>query len=307
MRTKTLLASGLALMAAVASIIGAQGCGDDEVVRRLSQKGETCQVTNDCAQGLACVPMPGFGSSGGVSVGFGGVCTVGEFRIEKTAKECAVIQCEKAEDCCDPPATCPDLLEACNQAGDAGFSSACEQYKQYCVCDTERIACDQNKCVTKCSTDSECSSSNGTPRCAGGTCVRCASDDDCSGDDTCISGSCKAPCKSDGDCPGFDRCVASQCTPSGCQTDRECVASTRNVEATCGTDGKCIVPCQTDLECGNPRGYSFFSCLEHQCVYTGCESEKDCRLLLTGPDGGLPSGSHVVCREATTDKTRPAQ
>lgn len=306
MRTKTILASGLMMLAAVVGI-ATQGCGDDEVAVRLSQKGQACQVTNDCAPGLACVPMPGVGS-GSVSIGFGGICTVGEFRIQKAAKECALIQCEKPEDCCDdPPSTCPDLLEACIATGDAGTSSACLQYQNLCVCNVERVSCDSNRCVEKCTSDSQCST-NSAPRCAGGKCVACAGDDDCDEGEQCSNGACKAPCKTDGDCPGFERCTAGQCTPSGCAADRECVAATRNVEATCGTDGKCIVPCQTDLECSNPRGYNFFSCIQNQCVYTGCESDKECRLFFTGPDGGLSSKTLVTCRESTTpgEITRPA-
>ena len=127
----------------------------------------------------------------------------------------------------------------------------------------------------------------------------------------CLSGTCQAPCQTDGDCAGFNRCLAGKCIESGCQTDRECVAATRNVEATCGTDGKCIVPCQTDLECGNPKSYSFFSCIQNQCLYTGCQSDKDCRLLLTGASdaGTLPAKQHVVCRDkvAPGNVTRPAQ
>lgn len=302
MRIKALFASGVT----VACFLAIYGCGDDDDNggARASLKGEACQVTNDCSNGLACLPIPG---------GAGGICTLGTFRIEQTAKECALIECTAASDCCGtPPSNCANLLLQCN--ADAGTAStiACQQYEQQCKCDTARVDCESSKCVFKCATDSEClSSGTGGRKCAGGKCVQCAGDSDCSSGQQCLSGTCQSPCQGDGDCAGFNRCLSGKCIESGCQTDRECVAATRNVEATCGTDGKCIVPCQTDLECGNPKSYSFFSCIQNQCLYTGCATDKDCRLLLTGPSdsGTLPSKQHVVCRDkaAPGTVTKPAQ
>lgn len=287
-------------------LVGAQqGCGSDDEApaRRLSQKGEACQVTNDCSAGLSCLPVPG---------GLVSVCVVGEFRITEAAKECALIACEQASDCCGtPPPQCAQYLQLCNEGGPGNVY--CQQYDQQCKCDTTKRDCESNKCVVRCTNDVDCVSSGVGAKCGGGRCVQCVSDDNCSNGTQCVSGTCTAPCQNDGDCPGFQRCNAGKCTASGCQTDRECVASTRNVEATCGTDGKCIVPCQTDLECGNPKAYSFFSCLRNQCVYMGCQSDKDCRLLLessSSVDSGVTLGpkQHVVCRDkqAPGDKTIPA-
>ena len=132
------------------------------------------------------------------------------------------------------------------------------------MCDATKVGCEQSLCVTKCTTDTECINTSTGRKCAGGKCVQCAGDTDCPTGQQCLSGMCQAPCQTDGDCAGFQRCQAGKCIEGGCQIDRECVASTRNVEATCGTDGKCIVPCQTDLECGNPKSYSFFSCIATQ-------------------------------------------
>lgn len=286
--TAALIAGGVVSMT--------QGCGgsDDEEARRASQKGQACQVTNDCAEGLACLPIAGSAT---------GICVVGEFRVSVTAKECAVIDCETPADCCpNPPSNCPLLEQQCAQSDAGAASTACQTYIALCQCDTTRNDCQNNKCVTRCTTDSQCFGSSRS-RCAGGVCVQCAGDNDCGGDQQCLNGSCQAPCKSDGDCAGFNRCVAGRCIESGCQTDRECIAATKNVEATCGTDGKCIVPCQTDLECGNPTAYKFFSCIDKQCVYTGCSSDKDCRLFISGPSDASVIGTkqHVVCR----DKQRP--
>lgn len=322
-----LLASGMLVAGALVSAINS-GCGDDDPTAtnpsRLARKGEACQTTNDCAPGLACLP----GSSGI------GTCVLGVFNVPQTAKECAVIECKTAEDCCDEPsASCVLLKEQCDQdlalidAGVGGTTTptSCLQYEAQCVCDPQKRDCENGRCITKCLNDSACVNAGG--HCLGGKCGQCASDDDCkqgnpASELTCMNGECKAPCQGDGDCPGFERCVQGKCIEGGCQTNRECISATRNVEATCGTDGRCIVPCQTDLECGNPKGYQFYSCVQGQCLYMGCESDKDCRLLLTGPgsstsggtssggsSGSLSSKEHVVCREKQVPNptTRPAQ
>jgi len=280
------------------STIAIQGCSkDDSNDRRLSQKGETCQTTNDCAGGLSCIPAT-TGPSGGV-----GVCVTGEFKIAQTTKECAVIQCAQPVDCCPtPPPSCQLLQAACADAGATSF--ACEEYDAECKCDASRYDCTDGQCKGRCQADTDC----GAGKCSGGRCVQCVDDSTCTNGKTCVNGACQAPCTSDGDCPAFNRCNAGKCVDSGCKSDRECVAATRNVEATCGTDGKCIIPCQTDLECGSPKAYQFYSCINRQCVYVGCASDKDCELYLTGgSDAGIPSSgsvpTHIVCRDRATTNT----
>lgn len=327
-----MLAVGVVIAGTIVSV-WSTGCGDDDPTdtapARLARKGEACQTSNDCAAGLACLP-----SSNG-----GGTCVVGVFNVTQTAKECAIIECQQAADCCDEPSSsCSTLKDLCDRdlaiLADAGSSgttpSSCTQYEASCVCDATKRDCENGKCIVKCVNDSTCSINGSGGKCLGGKCAQCASDDDCkkgnaSSDLACVSGVCKAPCQGDGDCAGFDRCLSGKCVESGCQTNRECIAATRNVEASCGTDGKCIVPCQTDLECGNPKGYSFYSCVSGKCLYMGCESDKDCRLLLTGSGssssstssstsssssgGTLTSKQHVVCRDKPVPNatTQPAK
>lgn len=232
------------------------GCGDD---RRLSRKGEACQVSNDCEEGLACVPMNGPPS---------GFCVLAHFDVAPLARQCAIVECVEPSDCCN------------------GID-----------CDLGRL-CEQNRCLVRCQGDDDCVAIAGG-RCSAGKCVACVSDGDCGDIDArCVSGSCIAACKSDGDCPGFNRCSAGRCVPSGCQTDRECIASTRNVEAKCGADARCTVPCATDLECGSPTSYGFFSCIDRRCTYVGCQSDKECRLAYgSNYDGGAPRVT-FVCRDA---------
>lgn len=313
------VAAGVFVVGALAAAAN-NACGSDSASDeyRFARKGEACETTNDCAPGLACMPQ-----ASGVSI-----CVLGAFAVSQSAKECAIVECTSAQDCCPtPPSTCASDLALCLQ--DAGISSqsACARYNAQCVCDTTRRDCEQSKCVTKCSDNNECLSS-GNRYCSGGKCVQCSTDNDCGSASSgfkCISGQCEPPCKGDGDCPGFERCVAERCVESGCVTNRECVAFTKNVEATCGTDRKCIVPCQTDLECGNPKGYTFFSCVAGQCLFLGCDTDKDCRLLFpnfpgatsssasststSSSAGGIGSTAHVVCREKSTPgaTTQPAR
>ena len=264
--TASMGAAGLLHAAVLLSvvIVAQSGCSkDDSAQGRTSRRGEVCQVARDCEDGLFCAPVPG---------GSGGMCVTGNFKIAKTAKSCVLLECTGASDCCA-------------QGGCDGGSG---------------VDCEQGKCVFRCFDDTQCSSNTGaTQRCSGGKCVQCTSDGDCSGGRSCVNGQCQSGCTNDGACGGFDRCVDGHCIPSGCQTDRECVAATRNVDARCGTDGKCIVPCETDLECGSPTNFSFFACIDKQCTYVGCDSDKDCRLFFTGPSDAstLPQGETAVCQD----------
>jgi hypothetical protein len=301
--TKARLLCAVTLVA-VGAVTGQSGCGSDTpAAGRTSRRGEVCQVANDCTEGLFCAPMPG---------STGGVCVTGSFKITKTAKECAIVECAGASDCCDESlaAGCAQLAILCAADAGTGSTQACQQYADQCGCQSGRIDCEAGKCISRCNTDQECSSTSSGRRCAGGKCVQCAIDSDCTDGRQCVTGVCQAPCTNDGSCSGFDRCLSGRCIASGCQTDRECVAATRNVDARCGTDGKCIVPCETDLECGSPTSYSFFSCIEKQCTYVGCESDKDCRLFYTGPSDAstLPGKQYAVCRDVGLlgDVVKPA-
>ena len=306
LRGRAIVGSAVLLAAAAAASVAQSGCGKDgeATTSRASRRGELCQVTNDCADGLSCAPIaPGGGglNGGGGGASGGGVCVTGQFHISPTAKQCSIVECSNASDCCDDSlaAGCEQLRVLCQADAGTASAQACQQYAQQCGCLTGQIQCQMGKCVSHCTTDLNCTDQGSGRRCAGGHCVQCAIDGDCAPGSTCVTGGCQAACTGDGDCGGFDRCISGKCLASGCQTDRECVASTRNVDARCGTDGKCIVPCETDLECGNPTSYNFFSCIDKECTYVGCDSDKDCRLFYTGPadSSTLPLKQHAVCRD----------
>lgn len=282
-----------ALAAGAAAPLLLHCSSSDDSSSRHSNKGEACQVTSDCGDGLACQPLPG---------GVTGVCVSAAFNIAPTAKECVISECSVAADCCPaPPSDCSTLLQLCGDAGKG--NPACDEYEQRCKCDTTKHDCVNDRCITHCGADPECAVLSDARKCVAGNCVQCAIDSDCTGTGaTCVDGKCQRACIGDGDCAGFQRCLAQKCVESGCQTDRECVAATRDIDAKCGTDGRCLVSCKSDLECGSPKSYSFFSCIDSKCIYTGCQTDKDCRLLLTGPSDASIIGAteHVFCRDKTT-------
>jgi len=281
---------------AAASIAWAAGCSnnskDTTTPARTSQKGEVCQTTNDCAPGLACVPN---GTAGGV-------CEMDQFNVSATGKLCQEVQCAMPVDCCPQPPggyTCMELQMMCADAGPFP-PYPCSEYSTYCNCDGSKYNCTMGKCVPHCTMDSDCYTSGTGSKCNNGTCAQCAQDSDCTSaaaGSKCNNGVCMPPCTSDSDCPDFMRCNSMQCATSGCKTDRECVAFTKHVDSTCdpGDGGTCIIPCQTDTECGgSPEDYNFVSCINGTCTNVGCESDKDCELRNGGVP--LPPPSHWVCQ-----------
>jgi hypothetical protein len=274
--------------------LAASGCSKDAPAPdNRSRRGEACRATSDCVDGLACEPIP---AADGGAAGGGGICVTGQFNISVTSKECELVECSAASDCCDPQLAvgCNELQQLCAMSGNK-TSQQCVQFAMQCGCQTGTIECLGNKCVSHCNADQDCQFLGTGQHCFAGNCVVCAMDSECPSGQACANGKCEPSCASDGDCPGFDRCVGGRCLQSGCQSDRECVAATRNVDSRCGTDGKCIIPCETDLECGSPTDYAFFSCIDKQCTYVGCDTDKDCALLLI--TDASSAAQHAVCKD----------
>jgi hypothetical protein len=261
----------------------------DAAPPRLSQKGEACRTSSDCGDKLACVPI-----SGSVSV-----CSTAVFNIKPTGKECVASECLDAAECCAARTnpSCADYLMRCkdiaNGQQDSGTNVYCRIYEQQCKCDS--YTCKAGVCGTACTTPSDCQRNGSGQYCVAGSCVQCMDDTSCPQGSKCVANRCEAGCKGDGDCLGFSRCKEGQCVASGCQTDRECIIATRKVDSKCAA-GKCVTSCTADTECSNGEAFSFFACANNQCTYTGCETEKDCRILNsgTGANGSL-NPRHVQC------------
>ena len=266
--------SRLLLSLAFAFALLPAACGDDDeefATTGGAQRGESCRSRLDCAADLACVQNR---------------CSVRDFPISPTGKECVSIECLVPEDCCPPPsALCQSLKASC----DLGNTSACDQYATSCACRASDWLCENDECFQTCTGDLDCT----LGACVGGKCVECGTDTDCAADELCKDGICEEKCTEDADCAYFHSCQGGTCVPTGCNNDRECVGATGNVLAFC-LDQECRVPCQSDVECDQQQPFDFNACIDGFCVELGCEGDDECRILLNvqpnlGPD--------AVCRE----------
>jgi hypothetical protein len=260
----------------VAFALPTAACGDDDekpaAVTGGAQRGESCQAHYDCAAGLACVSK---------------VCSVSDFPLVPIKRECVSVECRNAKDCCPtPPASCPTYKANC----DAGITSYCTLYETNCVCTEADWSCENDLCVERCTTSSDCSSGDS---CVDSKCAECATDDECGTSSACKDQRCVPKCESNDDCQYFHDCVAGTCVEVGCKTTRECQAAMSNVLSAC-VDGECHTPCQSDVECDKPRDYGYSKCINGSCTDVGCESDEECRILLKVQAG---RGVDAVCRE----------
>ena len=60
---------------------------------------------------------------------------------------------------------------------------------------------------------------------------------------------------------------------------------------------------ENDVECGNPKGYSLVSCIAKKCTFTGCDTDKDCRLLTMGPQRARHHNRADVSSSAATRRS----
>jgi hypothetical protein len=124
-----------------------------------------------------------------------------------------------------------------------------------------------------------------------------------------VAGSCETPCQNDGQCGLFEACQAGECIYVGCRADRECslIPDARLVPLPVAVDprllrchtengvGRCLIPCQTDSQCGLTE-----VCSGGLCKYIGCETTEECPAIL-GVHEQVTSGDHpwvasVECR-----------
>jgi hypothetical protein len=245
---------------------------------RLSGRGESCRATADCNAGLVCVA---------------GRCSVGSLNLQPTGKQCVLVSCHEAKDCCPtPPTDCALLLQEC----EGGLTFECDTYQSLCVCDGSKFSCDNGKCSQPCTpadsgTLDSCRVMGAGFSCVDGKCVECTKDTDCpttgNVSKVCNNNKCQVKCAKDLDCDPFYHCdmSSSTCVFAGCMTNLECVAKTGNALAVCAS-GKCDVPCQSDAECATtvslPPGVVMSGlqvCVSSHCVDVGCDSDDQCRIL----------------------------
>jgi len=242
---------------------------------RFSGRGESCRAKNDCAPGLACVAA---------------TCREVDVPLTHTQKGCYRVECAVQADCCAafvPNEKCETYRQNCET--DPIF---CNTYRSLCECGKD---CVEELCVTTppgCQTSAECTSMQ-TPFCLEGNCRQCDRDEACLDDgERCVQGMCLAACTLDENCPALHSCKEGKCTLTGCTTDRECAFAEQSPLAVCRM-GKCQVPCAVDSDCAasesvNPRPgdetdprLALQVCEAGQCVFVGCESNTECRALLS--------------------------
>jgi hypothetical protein len=304
---------------------GAEGGGEAGVTPagpHLSQIGETCQATMDCASGLDCVP-----SSGGASV-----CDIVSYGLTASSKTCSG-ECSNAMDCCELPVgislngtndagqftfvnvhNCQDILQQV-LGGDASVcalppsqgsatTTGCFYYQTYCACAPNTWACTANRCVytaacqnsfrdtltgcpsltrTRSALSTFCDSpGNRCHSTSGG----CSMDADCEG--TTVADVPGATCRG-GDCT----CAASACYLK-CAKDLDCQAG-----YSCDATKKVCVPftCTNDGQCFSQLGKARAKCNGGTCAIA-CTNDHDCSPsgdIVGQPFNGTVCGSNGFC------------
>lgn len=271
------------LMVVGGLLLGACGPSPMDVrPERLAERGESCTTRNDCGSGLLCV---------------GGTCVLGDYPIDPNAQVCELVQCSDNLQCVlTAQQQCPELAEACIN----GDEISCDLITESPECNRQ-YRCEEQRCLLVgggCQTNDDCPMS--APICQAGACLECLTNDDCMEEEQCRSNRCEPSCLVDLDCPLFHSCDNRVCVERPCATDRECVAFTGRVFATCdGDTGECLVPCNSDRDCSSAEDFQFEVCRSGRCTYVGCSTDEECRVAtgLTSDDFLHPT--RIVCRPPT--------
>jgi hypothetical protein len=238
-----------------------------------------CARASDCTGGGACT----------------GKCAVtrGECRgnVDCLANKCLDGRCSLNFTACASDAecaanTCSGGTCACDNPNYSPLSPVCTDHDCDGLC---LWACEKSRCVipTTCGVDAECFGAR--PLCVAGQCVECTVGTDCSFDKICVDGTCQTPCASDAQCGLFEACQAGECVYVGCRSQRDCtlVPDVRSIGLLPGVDprllrchtengvGRCLIPCQTDSQCGPTE-----VCSGGLCKYIGCDSSEECATIL---------------------------
>ena len=265
MKLRSLLLAGVCILA----LVGACSGSDAGPSGTLSQQGESCQRSADCASGLAC---------------FSGTCRPADADVRPNNRECVAIQCEEASECCDVAwersATCSSYEAEC-AAGEAYACSIADGPE--CSCSGANWACEQNLCVpVECQAREDCCNTAWAPAssscdtyaeyCADGEETYCeAFESYCVCDEDsfdCVEHTCVEvdSCTDDSDCPS-DVCADGRCVD--CESDDDC----SDDDAEC-VDNACVTPeCETNLDCP-----AFYACQEGECVHVGCATDRECMI-----------------------------
>ncbi len=154
-------------------------------------------------------------------------------------------------------------------------------------CPTEEEMCKSYPTPESCRSNSDCPSNSIAKYCNSAThvCVQCISDSQCSGEEVCENGVCKATacktpesCKSDSDCPSNS--TAPHCD-SAAKRCVQCVTSSHCSAGETCESGVCKAPAYTDFEnvsCPSeyPEKQEVNGIVSCTCNATSCSSGKKC-------------------------------
>ena len=260
-----------------------------------------CSRTAECAGGGVCVGRCAVSSGecrGNVDC-LANKCLEGRCSLNFTAcqsdAECAPNTCAGGSCACDNPSYLPEH-PVCKDP-------ACEGLCLW--------TCEDSRCVlpSDCTTSDDCVGA--APHCVEGACVECTVGTDCSFGKICLDGRCETACREDAQCGLFEACQGGECIYVGCRSDRECalVPDVRSLGLQPGVDsrllrchteqgaGRCLIPCQTDSQCGPTE-----VCSGGRCQYIGCETNDECVTILSVHEQGTsderPWVPAVECRAA---------
>lgn len=292
----------------------------DPVIK--GERGSSCDSTNDCEGGLSCIVTAA--CPAGVACA-NKSCQPSNFDILGTGKQCDIVQCASRADCCgdmpqEAPAKCdgrdrkcfePSLPEcvatSCTDDDGCSGGGTCHGSCYYdgedcktsdeCVANTcviDQVDPNNNYCSlssTYCTSDANCATNScGTLYC---DCTNpeydptdpICTDEDCEGicgfaceDELCVV---DTSCMDDAECalatPFCDAGACVECLSDDDCDDEPCLA------------GRCGPECEQDTQCG-----LFEACQGSECVYVGCQTDRECVLGATPGDGQDPRLS--TCR-----------
>ena len=267
---------------------------DDNPAPKLSQQGESCRSSGDCAGSLLCITQQ---------------CSAGDVAVNPESKQCSLVACTTQADCCTPTYSaqqCSDYNTAC--AADA-TSIDCTYYNAGCCPQSaiDRYTCTNGQCVSTCTVDADCPIGTARTHCSGSTCVQCADDSHCGANQTCATDThtCSTKCTTDGQCPALQHCQSDHCVVVGCANDRECVAYTLTPTSTCDmTTHRCSAKCTNDAECldhgivQTGLNYAYQVCVNGSCQSAGCQSDDECKDLLKA---SITTTRTAVCAAPVTN------
>jgi hypothetical protein len=273
-------------LATIALLVSISACNQDEEgtpAAAPSQLNEACEKTADCRPGLACV----------VSTG-GSICLSVDLVLAPNDNECAAVECEDAQQCCDDgwtvPSACVTARSNC-AINRTTYASQCALAEgPACQCDPNRdFLCEKGQCVrTACQVPLDCCARFIEPSNCASARTYCSADPNssycltangptCNCSEAtfkCVENACLPirSCTSDASCQASSTstpyCLDSQCVE--CVSNSDCDASTEEC-----VFNICQTPeCKTDVDCD-----PFNICgLDSTCQLVGCQSDRECMI-----------------------------